>query len=345
MKKKRTKSKKDWSKLILKVKDRSLSVANGVIGDSLEKSPSLAVPMVLSAGSPNNPLRPEQFGQVTISPDGKVCVLAHGSCGSDSDWNFKSKSPTTYGSLLKKDLGFDPFYLRYNTGLHISTNGKRLSNLLETFVESKNSQIKELILIGHSMGGLVFRSACHYGQLENREWVKLVKKVFYLGSPHLGTHFEKFGKLTTTVLRQVPNLVTNAIASFLDLRSAGIKDMRHGYLTDEDWDHNDAENLMRHHPSKIPLLSHADHYLVCATLAKKIDSRMARIFGDGMVHPASGTGRGLIESSRIPFKEEHTKVFAGVSHLGLLKNRKIYSQIKNWCKTTETHSPERFSFL
>jgi hypothetical protein len=50
-----------------------------------------------------------------------------------------------------------------------------------------------------------------------------------------------------------------------------------------------------------------------------------------MVHPGSGIGKGLLPSSRIPFVEDHCKIFPGLSHYNLLKSMKVYRQIREWC--------------
>ena len=78
-------------------------------------------------------------------------------------------------------------HVRYNTGLHVSENGRGLARLLDEMVEEWPCQLEELVLIGHSMGGLVARSACHYGA----SWTDRVRHVFCLGSPHLGADLEK----------------------------------------------------------------------------------------------------------------------------------------------------------
>lgn len=316
----------------MRITDRSLCTLNGVIGDTLEKKKSwLSIQMRLYNEKGPLSLTQSTLKQVGVGEDGKICILAHGSCSSESDWKFKNDFSKNYGVLLQSEMSYTPFFLRYNSGLHISTNGKRLSDLLEKLVRSYPSPINEIILIGHSMGGLLFRSACYYGKKKNRRWVRLVRKVFYLGTPHLGTHFEKLGKLTTSLLNIIPNPVTKVIAVLGDLRSDGIKDLRHGYVTDEDWQKQNADDLFYYHQNKLPLLKGVDHYLICGTLSKVIGSKMGRLFGDGMVHPASGTGRGLFQSSRIPFLETHCKVFPDLSHFNLLRSKRVYQQIKMWC--------------
>lgn len=310
-----------------------LSILNGVIGDMLERQKNrYSIPMALYAGEKRLPVTRSSLDRLDLGEGGRISVLAHGSCNSEKDWGFDRTPLADYGSLLRDDLGYYPFYLRYNSGLHISTNGKKLSDLLEDLVRRDPQKVREIVLIGHSMGGLIFRSACYYGKKERRRWVKLVRKIFYLGSPHFGTHFEKFGKLTTTILRLIPSIPTRVLGSLIELRSDGIKDLRHGYLTDQDWEDVSADDLFHVHQNKIPLLKTADHYLICGTISKAADSRIGRLFGDGMVHPGSGTGRGLLPTSRIPFPEDHCRIFPGVSHYSMLKSRMVYRQIRRWCQ-------------
>lgn len=315
------------------VAERTLSILNGVFGDSLEKKRlKLATKMKLYLHGRALTLTKKSLLNIESPKNGKICILAHGICDSEKGWNFKEKSLTNYGSLLEQDKCFTPLFLRYNSGLHISTNGKRLSNLLEKLVDHYPTKVSELILIGHSMGGLLFRSACYYGEKDNKKWVKLVRKVFYLGSPHLGTHFELLGKLTTSALDLIPNPLTKAIVFLGNLRSAGIKDLRHGYIIDEDWKHKNAESLFYWHENKTPLLKSAEHYLICGTLAKNIDSTWGRLLGDGLVHPASATGKSLFTSSPIPFLKEHCKIISETSHVGLQKSMRVYEQIREWCE-------------
>lgn len=298
-----------------------VAVLNGVLGDLLEEKKSpLSIQMAFYENNQPMALDKEKWSQ---GVGGKICILAHGSCNTENDWRFKDDPSRDYGSLLKKDSGYTPFYLRYNSGLHIFVNGQRLSNLLEELIGCSSQEISEIVLIGHSMGGLVFRSACHYGMSENRNWVRLVKKIFYLGTPHLGTHFERFGNLTTTFLHRIPTLPTRAIASFLDLRSAGIKDMRHGSLT--------------------PLLTTAEHYSLCSILSKSMSPTFRHWFGDGMVHPESSMGQSLLKISSLPANKYHVKIIPGIYHYNLPRDIKIYKQIKKACCDKLWVNPGYFS--
>ena len=100
--------------------------------------------------------------RVDGEPAGSVAVFAHGLCETDAAWGLGGGP--TYGERLREDLGHTPVYARYNTGRHISDNGRALAAALEALVEDWPVPVEELVLVGHSMGGLVARSACHYGE-------------------------------------------------------------------------------------------------------------------------------------------------------------------------------------
>ena len=139
--------------------------------------------------------------------------------------------PTTrrsYGERLHDDLGYSPILLRYNTGLHISVNGRTLAEILELLHDQWPVPITELVLVGHSMGGLVARSACHYGAEQQHGWTDAVSRVVCLGSPHLGADLEKGVNIASWALAKLPE--TRAIATFLNTRSDGVKDLRYRRL-------------------------------------------------------------------------------------------------------------------
>jgi pimeloyl-ACP methyl ester carboxylesterase len=81
---------------------------------------------------------------------------------------------------LRFELGYTPLYIRYNTGRHISENGRELAALLDRMTGEWPTEIHEIVVIGHSMGGLVGRSACHYG--DGHIWPRKVRHVFTLGT-------------------------------------------------------------------------------------------------------------------------------------------------------------------
>ncbi|MBI4208518.1 MAG: alpha/beta hydrolase [Deltaproteobacteria bacterium] len=305
-------------------KDRYIAALNGVVGNSLEKQKSrFSIEMDFYANG-------KSIDWIRMGPKitEKICVFVHGSCDNEESW----QSHKGYGLILQKKLGYTPLYVRYNSGLHISTNGQKLSRLLRKLFRSHSEKIKEMVLIGHSMGGLVIRSAGYYGKKGHEKWVKKVSKIFLLGAPHSGSHVEKLGNLATNVLKTIPNFYTKIIAKLGNIRSDGIKDLRHGYLVDEDWKGKDPDPLLGMGRS-VPLLDGVHYYIIAATLSKNPESLMAQLWGDGMVHPSSATGKSFLMSNPIAFPKENLRIFAGVSHIGLTHNSHVGRQIVEWCRT------------
>ena len=95
--------------------------------------------------------------------------------------------------------------------------------------------VAEVVLIGHSMGGLVARSACHYGECDGAGWVGAVRHVFCLGAPHLGAPLEKAANAAGWALTRLPE--TRPFGAMVNARSAGIKDLRFGSCVEANgWD-------------------------------------------------------------------------------------------------------------
>jgi pimeloyl-ACP methyl ester carboxylesterase len=266
-------------------------------------------------------------------PTGKLCVLVHGLGCNELLWRFapssqegeEAQSAVDYGQLLQAELGYTPFYVRYNTGLAVAANGRALGRLIEALCTGYPQPVEEILLIGHSMGGLVVRSACHYAVQHKEAWVQHVKRVFYLGTPHDGADLARLAHVTETVLQAVPNPVTHLIGSVFGLRSQGIKDLRRGTLLapdviDEGCD--DCDDGAHHHPRAVPWLPHAQHYLVGGTIAGDERHIASVLLGDGLVGAPANVDNAIDPA--------HIRLFPGVSHMQLARRWEVYQQIKAW---------------
>ena len=138
-------------------------------------------------------------------------------------------------------------------GKHVSDNGHDLAWLLDGLLAAWPEQVDDLLLVGHSMGGLVIRSACHYGSQAAAQWTERVRHIFYLGSPHLGAPLARAAGLAGWALGQAPE--TRPFVTLVNGSSPGIKDLRHGYLLSDDWDGCDQDNCLRDHRGDVPLLA------------------------------------------------------------------------------------------
>ena len=98
-------------------------------------------------------------------PPPALVVFLHGLMETERGWRLGGREP--YGARLRREPGLTPVYVRYNSGRHISENGRSLADLLERVVAEWPVEVEEVALVGHSMGGLVARSACHLGALDD----------------------------------------------------------------------------------------------------------------------------------------------------------------------------------
>ena len=182
-----------------------VAALNGVYGDYLARTYNpLAIEMSLrrwgervEVGDRQSLLR--LSGEAP--PSDKLLVLAHGLCMNDLKWN---RDGHDHGASLAAELGCVPLYLRYNSGLAVAENGERFAALLETLSTHWPVPVREISIIGHSMGGLVARSACHFAEQRDCAWLKLLRRMVFLGVPHCGAPLERGGHWLDAVLDLSP---------------------------------------------------------------------------------------------------------------------------------------------
>ena len=258
-------------------------------------------------------------------------MFLHGLCESDQSWFWASEqhhgSPgTSYGSLLRDDLGYLPLYVRYNSGLHVSDNGRQLARTLQRLVDGWPAPVEEIVLVGHSMGGLVARSACHYGDTEALPWTRSVRHVVTLGTPHLGAPLEKGVHVAQRVLFQSPE--TRALAKILDTRSVGVRDLRYGSIVDEDWCDVDPDEFLQDRCREVPFLPDAAYYFIAVTVTKDAEGPLATVLGDLFVQYPSASGRDPRRG--MPFEIEHGRHIGRLHHFDLLNHPAVYAHMRRW---------------
>jgi pimeloyl-ACP methyl ester carboxylesterase len=266
---------------------------------------------------------------------GRLAVFLHGLTETEDSWTYGAEkhhgdATVTYGSQLQRDLGLTPVYLRYNTGLHISENGRSLDALLAALVEAWPVDVQDVVLIGHSMGGLVARSALHQagsGTTAARGWTHLVRDTVTLGSPHLGAPLERGVHRLTARLARLPE--TRPLARLLTLRSVGIKDLRHVTLVESDWTGRDLDALTPGEHTHVPLQDGARHFVVLATLSRDPSGRLADLLGDLLVPPRSASGD-TGDDDRLAFPPDHVHRVGGMHHFDLLNHPLVYARIRDW---------------
>src|SRR5271165_382278 len=217
------------------LREAVVAALNGVLGDHLAESGNpLAIAMHLRRDGKPLVLTSEGIAAAVAAPSGKVLVLVHGLCMNDLFWE---RNGHDHGAALARDLGFTAVYLHYNSGLHVSTNGRQLAALLDELIAAWPVPIVELDILTHSMGGLVVRSGHHYASAAARAWPGKLRKIIFLGTPHDGVPLERIGHWLNLLWDRT--IFTAPFARLGKVRSAGITDLRHGYVLDEDWQGRD----------------------------------------------------------------------------------------------------------
>jgi hypothetical protein len=304
----------------------AIGALNGAFGDALERrGNALALPMTVRRKGRDVPLTEPALAQAFPHAKPRLALFVHGLCETDDAWRIAADRHVPYGARLARELDYTPIYVRYNSGRHISENGRDLAGVLDRLTAAWPAEVSEMTIIGHSVGGLVARSACHYGA--GSEWVPKVRHLFALGAPHHGAPLERITNVASHALARLPE--TRSFSRALNLRSAGVKDLRYGYLRDEDWHGQDPDTFLRNTGREIPFLGSANTYFVCATVSHDPHSHFGRLVGDLLVLRASAWAHGG-RGEQMQFPIDNYRHLGGVHHFDLLNHPAVYGQIKRW---------------
>jgi pimeloyl-ACP methyl ester carboxylesterase len=233
-----------------------------------------------------------------------------------------------HAEALAQAGGYTPVYVLYNSGRNVSRNGRELSEQLASLVANWPTDVESITFMGFSMGGLVARSAMHIAEQAGHDWLGKVDKAVYIGTPHHGAVMERGGFWLQKSMTFSP--YTAPLAALGRIRSAGITDLRHGNVRDDDWQHHDEheDHSDRRHPTPLP--DGIEHYALAATLSKRPGERIGRLLGDGLVHPSSATGRHQNPEHHLAFPEGQTKILYDLGHLGMLRDTRVLAQLRQW---------------
>jgi hypothetical protein len=277
------------------------SALNGAFGHLFDRADSgFALPMTL-------------LGETTgAAPRPRLVVFAHGLCMNERGW--RGPAHTAFRDWAVRALDADVAYLRYNSGLRISTNGARLAALLEG-----EAGRREIVLVGHSMGGLVARSALHQAGEAGLVWPARVRRLACLGSPHQGASLERLGNHANRMLGRVQR--TRPLMRLGNLRSDGIRDLRFGHLIESDWRPRHPDDPRPAH-SAVPLAAHVEHLYVAAT--RGAGGRRA-LLGDGLVSVRSALALDVHGPTAV-----RRELLPGLGHIGLLGDSRAHDLLREW---------------
>jgi pimeloyl-ACP methyl ester carboxylesterase len=303
-----------------------LAAVNGVLGDHLADSGNpLAIPMRLRHRGRALILERESLGHAFPEASGRLLVLAHGLCMNDLQWRRKGHD---HGAALARDSGYQPLYLHYNSGRHVSTNGEEFSALLETLLEQWPVPVEEITILGHSMGGLLARSACRHAELAQLQWRSRLRKIVFLGTPHHGAPLERHGHGLQRLVGISP--YTAPLARLGMIRSAGITDLRHGNVQDQDWQELDRFGRPQDARQPLPLPQGVACHAVAATNGPRVGDLTDTWIGDGLVPVASALGRHADPRYCLDFDAARQSLHYETNHWDLLDSPAVYERIAGW---------------
>jgi hypothetical protein len=284
------------------------SALNGVVGGHLARTGNpLAIGMSLHVRGPAT---------------ARMLLLVHGLCMDEQQWTRKGHD---HGMALAEALGATPVYLRYNSGRHVSENGAELASLLEQMAAEWPVPLREIAIVGHSMGGLVARSAGRQAGEAGLAWTRLLHHMVFLGTPHHGAALERGGNWLHTVLGVSPYLAP--FTRLARLRSDGITDLRHGNVLARDWEA--GPYLHRDTRSIAPLPTGVACYAIAGALASP---GAAKALGEGLVSVDSAFGRHARPTHDLRIPPRQTWVAPGVHHLDLLSDARVYRKLRAWLR-------------
>lgn len=283
------------------------SAVNGLIGDRLrDEHPHLALPLSVRVGGEVVPVTPADLARAFPRADHRVVVFLHGLGEHEGHWNLQRyRLGGTYGTRLEAATGWTPVYLRANTGLPVAENGVALTSLLQSLVDGWPVEVRRLALVGHSMGGLIFRAACAVASEQEDPWTQRVSDLVTLGTPHLGADLALGVSHGSRLLALAPEIA--AFGRFLDHRSPGIRDLERGL-------------------PELPPLPHVRYRLVSAALGSD-RSLLGRLLGDLLVRrdSATATRRAL----RL-FPDADLLHVPDADHFSLLNHPDVHRALERW---------------
>lgn len=282
------------------------SAINGLLGDHLSATRN---PIETKAGfyQDGHLLGLEQDELIQRFPDAKstLVVFVHGLCCNEDSWFLYQKPDALhtvpYGPRLAHHFELTPLYLRYNTGRSIEANARQFKRLLTRLCKNWPVAIDHVILVGHSMGGLVSRALVEMLEPEDLLLQHALRDVVCLGTPHAGAPLARLAAAGEGLLGRFE--LSRPVGRVLGIRSTGIRDLQGGLG---------------------PLMTSDGHrvqfHLIGSTMGKTTGSWLNETVGDGLVQMSSALADETGTAQRAAFSQKH--------HMQLLNDPEIYVQLE-----------------
>lgn len=311
-----------------------IAAVNGLIGDELRMlDDPQAIKMAVRKHGEDIVATPFPIKQAYLDGTSHLVIFVHGLCENDESWDMRAEGDS-YADRVRTETDGTPVLIRYNTGLHVSENGKHLDALIGQLIDAWPVDVTRVSLVGHSMGGLVVRAATNYATASGEMWPNLVKDIVCLGTPHTGANLEKVAHLGSRLLRFWP--VSTPLSAILETRSPGITDLRHGYISQDEWEGQDLTSQWGLDRIAAAPLAHAEYHFIGSTLGATKHHPFSTVLGDLLVHFSSASGMGrtgpVVEGARFEY-------IPSANHFALLNHPVIANWLVEWLNARARNRP------
>ena len=307
-------------------RDAAVAALNGVFGDYLDESGNpLAITMQLRVNGSAVAAHTSALIEAFPNPSNKLTVLVHGLCMNDLQWKRKGHD---HGAVLTRELGHSCVYLHYNSGRRVALNGREFAATLELLIAAWPVPVKELAIVGHSMGGLVARSACRYAAEAKHRWPRKLTSLVCIGTPHRGARLERAGSWVDMLLSVSPYSAPFARLGLA--RSAGIKDLRLGAIDDESPARGSVTRSARKGRGAATTDGSSKCYVIAGSTSAAPSTTRKQPRGDGLVSVASALGQTDDPTSSLGIPPSRQFIAYRTNHLDLLSSREVCDQLCAW---------------
>ena len=129
------------------------------------------------------------------------------------------------------------------------------------------------------------------------------------------------------MLRGIPAAGATVPAAVIDSRSDGIKDLRHGYTTEEEWRGEDSGAWLHDNRHEIPPVDGVTYNAIAATITRDPENPAGKLLGDLLVRKPSAAGQSPDPDRRVRFHSR--QVFPQMNHLQLANHPAVYELLRN----------------
>ena len=125
---------------------------------------------------------------------------------------------------------------------------------------------------------------------------------------------------------------TSPLTKLTNVRSAGINDLRHGYIVKSDWQARGRFDFAVDKRVPLSLPEGVNCYTIGTTSTIGGNKLSEKLVGDGLVPLDSALGKHSDGRFTLHFPKGHSWIGRNINHMQLLSSAEVYYKIQHWLK-------------